>query len=98
MADTEIRILKDDSGRKIGESEYVNGKAHGISRLWGVEGVMTLEAEMEYGEYHGNYRSWWNNGNKKEEGQFCRGKRVGLYRWYSQDGALLQEEDYGSEV
>lgn len=98
MADAEIRILKDDAGRKIGEAEYVNGKAFGMSRLWAEEGVMTLEAEMENGEYHGKYRSRWNNGNKKEEGQFFRGQRVGVYKWYTQDGSLLKEEDYGPVV
>ncbi|MFC1773539.1 toxin-antitoxin system YwqK family antitoxin [Pseudomonadota bacterium] len=98
MPDRETRVLKDESGRKVGEAEYVDGKPHGISRIWTVEGVLSLEAEMENGEYHGEYRSWWDNGNKKEEGKFYRGKKVGLYRWYSQDGSLLQEEDLGPSV
>ena len=98
MSEREVKTLHDESGRKLGESEMRDGKPHGITRLWSGEGVLTLEAEMEFGEYHGKYASWWNNGNKKEEGRFYRGTRVGLYRWYSQNGALLKEEDYGPGV
>ena len=98
MSEREIRTLNDKSGYKVGEAEYLNGKPHGITRHWAPDGVLTLEAEMEFGEYHGKYKSWWNNGNKKEEGRFYRGKRVGLYRWYSTNGVLIQEEDYGPGV
>jgi len=98
MSDRETRILNDESGRKIGEAEYLDGKAHGITRIWSPDGVLTQEAEMEHGEYHGKYKTWWNNGNRKEEGRFYRGKRVGLYHWYSENGVLIKEEDYGPGV
>lgn len=94
----EIKELYDDTGRKVSEIEMLDGKAHGVTRVWHVEGVLTIEAEMEFGEYHGRYASWWYNGKKKEEGQFYRGTRVGLYRWFSESGALIKEEDYGPGV
>jgi antitoxin component YwqK of YwqJK toxin-antitoxin module len=98
MPERELRTIEDDSGRKIGEAEYLDGKPHGVTKIWTPEGVLTQEAELEFGEYHGKYCAWWNNGKKKEEGRFYRGKRVGLYRWYSENGALLKEEDYGPSI
>lgn len=73
MSKREVKIFHDESGRKVGEVELLNGKPDGKERVSAVDGVLTLEAEMENSEYHGNYTSWWNNGNKKEEGRYCRG-------------------------
>lgn len=98
MESKEKRIIEDQAGRKIGEAEYLNGKPHGVTRVWNPDGVLTLEAEMDSGEYHGKYTSWWDNGQKKEEGQYHRGQKVGAYRWYSENGALIQEVDFGPEV
>ena len=94
----ELRTIEDGRGRKIGEVEYLDGKPHGLTRIWTPAGVLTQEAELEFGEYHGKYCTWWDNGKKKEKGRFSQGRRFGLYRWYSECGKLIKEEDYGPGV
>ena len=95
MSDKEIRIIKDDAGRRIGEVECVDGRPCGVSRRWSTEGVLIEEADVDGDAFHGHYRSWWENGKKKEEGRYFRGRRIGLNRWYSETGYLLKEVDYG---
>lgn len=78
------------------KSENIDSTA--VQRAWNDEGVLILEVGIDAGQFHGRYATWWNNGNRREEGRFYRGVRVGLYRWYSKNGNLLKEEDYGPGV
>ena len=64
----EVRIIHSSSGERLGEAEFLHGKAHGITRLWSADGSLTLEAGLVAGEYHGSYKSWWQNGQLKEVG------------------------------
>jgi len=94
MEELVVKEILNEEGKKVGETEYLNGKPHGLCRLWSPDGVLILSARMSNGEYHGKYQSWWNNGIPKEEGEFIEGKRAGVYRWYKEDGSLWQERTY----
>jgi len=64
--------------------------------MWSADGTLILKAQNQNGERHGSYKSWWDNGAPKEQGTYEAGKRVGTYRWFTQNGELWQEHDYGS--
>jgi hypothetical protein len=57
MEEKEIKIITDDAGNKIGEAEYLDGKLHGVNRLWSSNGHLILHAHFYRGEYHGLYQT-----------------------------------------
>lgn len=95
VANVEVREIRDEQGRLIGEAEYVNGKRHGKLHIWTSQGVLVQESHFRKGEYDGPYQTWWDNGKPKEIGKFLSGKRVGVYRWFTESGELLKEHEYG---
>jgi antitoxin component YwqK of YwqJK toxin-antitoxin module len=94
----ETRVVHSESGAKLGEGEFLDGRANGVHRLWSANGTLVMEAAFRDGEYHAEYRTWWDNGQPKERGTFERGRRVGTFTWFSEQGSIVKEHVYGTDV
>lgn len=56
-APIETREIRNASGKKIAEAEYLDGKLNGRSRAWSGSGALILDAQCADGDYHGTYLS-----------------------------------------
>lgn len=78
-----------DNGQIRSERPYVNGKVHGVFRLWHENGVLCREVPQVEGVFHGLVREWGRDGRLKQECNFEHGSTVS--RTYYPDGQLSSE-------
>lgn len=83
------------------EGEYVNGKKHGLWRLYYPNGQLKSEAWFHDGLYTGYYCSYHDNGAKKFEGRYAPiggnsrdGRKEGEWLIYRRDGSAVQRVVY----
>jgi antitoxin component YwqK of YwqJK toxin-antitoxin module len=88
---SELRITHNSDGRRE-ETNYVNGKKEGISRLYYQNGQ--LWEELNYnkdGKMEGTHKEWHQNGVVCYECYYVDGKREGFTRTWHQNGQLIGE-------
>jgi hypothetical protein len=87
---TGIAFELDESGRKIAEIEYREGKRFGLTREWSSSGRLIVEATYALDAYHGHRMEWFESGAPKLEGEYELGicLREVEKDW---DGSVLRE-------
>jgi hypothetical protein len=78
-----------DDGQIRSERPYVNGKVHGVFRLWHENGVLRQELPYVEDVFHGLMRRWGRDGRLKRECNFEHGS--GVSRGYYPNGQLSSE-------
>jgi len=77
-----------ENGQRKRESNYKDGKPHGLLTHWHANGQKEWEANNKNGKKDGLTIHWDENGQKKWEGNWKDGKRDGLQVFYMDDGRV----------
>jgi antitoxin component YwqK of YwqJK toxin-antitoxin module len=73
-------------GKKMAESNYFEGKPHGLVTEWDQQGRKSSEAFFVHGKQHGRATKWFDNGNKMAETFFVDGQADGPSTGWYADG------------
>ena len=65
-------------GQKSMETNYKDGKQHGVSTAWHENGQKSIEANHKDGKTHGVTTWWRKNGQKSIENNFKDGRQHGV--------------------
>lgn len=99
----------DKSGWLKNSIPYVGGKAHGLSKTYRHDGLVTAVTKYYHGimsrtEHinrtdksglkQGNWKYFWNNGNLKLEATYLNDKKNGFFKFYDENGLFLYVEKY----
>lgn len=71
-----------ENGQLWYESNYVDGKEHGLCRRWYENGQLYLEINYKEGKLNGLHRAWHPNGQLWIESNYVDGKLRGIYHTY----------------
>jgi antitoxin component YwqK of YwqJK toxin-antitoxin module len=89
----ENTILWSD-GKKKEQTNYMDGKLHGLSRTWSSYGQIEKEEHYQMGKKEGLATLWYKNGNTKEETNYHQGIQVGLTNKWYENGNIESEINY----
>lgn len=67
---------------------YFDGKQHGLSRGWHLNGACYWVDSYVDGKRHGLSREWYTNGTRHWEISYVDGEPHGLLRWWRKDESL----------
>lgn len=88
-----------DYGVIVSESNYLNGKKHGVLRKYFENGALSFESQYIDGKQDGTATSWWRNGEVRSVSKFEKGVAHGeQWQWYK-SGAKFKRTNlvYGKE-
>ncbi len=86
-----MRCKYDDTGKPQRDEEIKNGKSIGLQRLYGYDGTLERERNVnERGNAHGRSLYFWPTGKIKREENFNNGNAEGLSREFDKDGQLTR--------
>jgi len=86
---------QDDEEQKLASEEtYCNGKKHGISKYWYVDGTLGRESNYNHGSLHGITKAWWSNGQLKFQHNYCCGSEDGWQEGYYETGIKKYQIHY----
>ena len=71
---------------------YRQGKLHGVSAKYYMNGQLEYVGEARNGQIHGNYIGYYINGQIKETGKLKEGYRDGVWILNNENGDLVQKE------
>ena len=91
---TGVAIKKYNNGQKALESNYKDGKPHGLQSVWYENGQKSSEFTVKDGKPHGLMTSWYENGQKKSENPWKDGYKDGLDTWWFENGQKRLEHTY----
>jgi antitoxin component YwqK of YwqJK toxin-antitoxin module len=83
-------ILWYESGNKMDEGEYEEGKREGKWIEWYKSGNKMKEGEYKEGRKEGKWILWYESGNKMKEGEYKEGKWI---EWHA-NGNKYEEGEY----
>ena len=104
--DSEDRLLNGESGEIVSgkvrlygsdgkieaESNYVDGKKHGIENVYHPNGVQSMKVLYAQGVKTGT-ETWWNaNGLKSYEANFVNGQLNGIETIWNESGAIISQQ------
>ncbi len=84
-----------DGSRRF-QYSLLNGKLHGVGRLWHENGQLLEEEPWYKGIYHGRYRKWYDSGRLCEEAFFVNNEYNQRHRFWYANGNLKSECLYES--
>ena len=76
------------------ESNYIDGKRNGLSRVWHENGRLKSESNYIDGKLNGLSSFWDEDGRLKSESNYIDGKRNGLTKNWYRHGQLRNEMNY----
>jgi len=80
------------NGEQMAErTEFVDGRKHGTSERWYIDGTHAFKASYRNGSRDGRVRSWWPDGTLRSEANFENGVADGVQREWYRSGALFKE-------
>lgn len=89
----------DPSGkRKLSETWYFDGKAHGPYIAWHPNGKLSKQGGHKEGFRHGLYKEWYDSGELSYQYSFVDGERHGTFTDWSEDGKCVTEVHFIKDV
>ena len=79
-----------ESGALLAESQYVNGKAHGIQKVYYESGALLAESAYVNGKAHGVLKRYYESGALWIEIPYENGRRHGIKKFYNKDKASIE--------
>jgi antitoxin component YwqK of YwqJK toxin-antitoxin module len=76
------------------ESEYENGKLHGVSKHWSENGILLNSVEYKYGKTHGSWIHYYPSGVIKQITVYKFGKKNGDEKWFYENSQLQSVVTY----
>ena len=77
------------SGQISDTAEFLNGLAHGTSKIWNEQGILEEYVEWKNGVESGKVRFYFPDGTIKKETEFVDGLRDGVEKRYYENGQLM---------
>ena len=90
----EKKIIYSADGENKYETEYLNGKPDGISKIWDADGNLIGETEYANGLIHGTIIKYFENGEKMYECDYVHGKKHGQESFFYTDGSVKRILSY----
>lgn len=87
----------DERGNLLEECIYVNGKIHGIRKLY-LDGRLISTETREQDAYHGPFMAFHNNGMKQLEAEYIHDEMTGLVNVYYPNGSLKESVTFEKNV
>jgi hypothetical protein len=87
-------IIYDDSGGKMIEGNFRDGKQDGLWTMWYQNGQREAIDHYRDGVQNGRHISWYVNGVKAVEGNYRDGKREGTWTRWDANGLRSTKEIY----
>lgn len=78
-----------DSGEKLLECYFLNGKKEGLYKQWWPNGNYRYRFHFKNGKYHGAQTVFFPDGKIREESRFFFGGKEGLQRVWNNSGQLI---------
>lgn len=91
IKDLNVEYIKYHDGCMYIESEIVDGKKNGITKIFYPNNHIQLYINYKNDIPHGEYKKYYENGILKEDGLLINGKFNGTLRKYREDGTLEQK-------
>jgi hypothetical protein len=82
-------------GQVYHTGQYIDGREHGVWLTYFPSGAKQSELNLNLGAFDGAEIRWHENGNKAMYGQWVKGKQAGFFTFWSEDGKISREVDYG---
>jgi TonB family protein len=83
-------------GKVVNESNYLNGKLHGIWKSWNTNGTQIEQKNYKDGQLNGECIFWWNGIMLKSE-NYLNGAKNGRFAQYNREGLLINYTWYTSD-
>jgi len=87
-------IFWNESGVKIQEVGFTEGKFHGLMISYYDNGKKNNEVNYYYGIKNGLYNEWYENGKQSATGKFTLGHRDSVWTYYTEEGKVSKKEMY----
>lgn len=84
----------DAQNRKLEQSQFVNGKLHGLRTIYDSTGQIAVEEHYRDGLFHGTYISYYANGDINLTGQYIDNKMTGKWKRYYDKGQLMESVNF----
>lgn len=82
-------------GQVYHTGQYIEGREHGVWLTYFPSGAKQSELNLNLGAFDGPEIRWHENGNKAMYGVWNKGKQTGFFTFWSEDGKINREVDYG---
>ena len=82
-------VLYYESGQKMSEGTWKDGKEDGLWTWWHENGQKRSEVTYKDGERDGKYNYWHYNGQKENERTYKDGKQIEEI-WWDRDGNVIE--------
>jgi antitoxin component YwqK of YwqJK toxin-antitoxin module len=82
------------NGKIFRESNYVNGKLHGVTKTYYESGALESTETMQNGIFEGPYQKFYENGKVSNEGQYANNEMSGVWKRYFESGELMEEVNF----
>ena len=76
------------------ETEFVNGKLDGISKVWLEDGTLFSVSQYKNALPHGNWKKIHPNGKLMFAVNYEYGQKHGVEKWYYENGNLKSEQEF----
>ncbi|NCG28411.1 MAG: hypothetical protein GWP42_12815 [Verrucomicrobiales bacterium] len=83
-----------ENGQKSWESNYKDGKEHGLQTFWYENGQKWIEGNYKDGKQDGLWVSWHENGKKESERNFKDGNEEGMQVAWHENGKKQAEANF----
>ena len=90
----EKKIIYSEDGENKYETEYLNGKPDGISKMWDRSGNLIGITEYVNGLIHGSMIKYFENGEKMYECEYVYGQKHGQESFFYIDGSIKRILSY----
>jgi len=86
-----VQRMFHDSGKKMAEYYYFDGKQHGKEVRYNEMGILRYEAVYKNGLLSGIVKTYYDSGNIRNVSQYAKGRCVGLFINYFEETGDLEE-------
>jgi len=76
------------------ETEYINGKLDGTSKVWLEDGTLYSISKYSNNQPHGIWKKFHPNGKLMFEVNYEYGQKHGVEKWYYENGNLKSEQEF----
>lgn len=83
-----------NNGKKVIETQYVNGKVDGVEILFFANGTIETKSEYKEGKFNGTMTSYFSNGNLKSTEIYVNDYKNGKSVYYYPFGGKEKEGNY----
>jgi antitoxin component YwqK of YwqJK toxin-antitoxin module len=84
-------------GEKKFSYPLLNGKPHGVCKIWHQNGALKKEEPYEGGELTGLVREWYSSGAPESETAYMKGLRHGIQRLFLENGQRVAERNFRND-